>query len=130
MNRIRLLGMTLFLPAIAACHTSHVAYVHNSVLGVDITASAEGTGRFVLGYDRDTYALVPRFTPTDSEQADAMSLTSISRVRVHLDDVLFRHVFATGTPAVRIAKTSKNLAMVREQVMGGDDKGAESEYNR
>jgi len=45
---------------LGGCQATHLLYVSDTVLGIDVAASAEGTGHMVFGYDRETFALVPR----------------------------------------------------------------------
>jgi hypothetical protein len=101
-----------------ACAATHVAYVHDTCLGVDLSFSAEGHGRFAVGYDREVFALVPKRT-ADADSNDAMSLTSLSDVALTgLDEIKFNHLVATGTPAVALVKDPDGLKRIREAFYG------------
>lgn len=96
---------------------SHVAYVHDAVGGIDLTVSAEGTTRFVLGYDSDTFALVPGYD--DGDGAEAMTLVSVSRMEADgLDDIIFNHWVATGAAGQKAAAQPDTLRLMRESVFG------------
>lgn len=99
-NYFFLLGLLFVL---AGCSNAHLVYVHEAVAGISVTPvnPSSGTSKFVFGYDRETYALIPK----KSENDDAMSLTAVSRVYARgLDEVQFGHVVATGNAAKAIAK--------------------------
>jgi hypothetical protein len=103
----------------AGCTATHVAYVHNATLGVDLTLAAQGTARFSLGYDRETFAIVPRKRAT--KPAEAMTLTAFSKVAVRgLDDVHFSHVIATGEAAKSVAKDSQLLERIGAEYFQGN----------
>lgn len=55
-----LLSFGLAPALLGGCQVTHLLYVNDTVLGIDVAASAEGTGHLVFGYDRETFALVPR----------------------------------------------------------------------
>jgi hypothetical protein len=98
----------------------NLAYVHNAVVGVDVTVSAEGTARIAVGYDNETFAVVPRFDPVgDGKHGDAMTLVSVSNVDIDaLDEIVFNHVIATGQAAREAAKDPQGLALMRRAVFG------------
>lgn len=118
----------------ASGKATHLVYVHQANLGVDLSASAQGTARFVMGYDRETFALVPRVEPAQvdaqrpmpreaTNQAntpEAMSLVSLASAHVSgLDHVRFGHLLASGRIAERIAASAAALAQlsqVKEQI--------------
>lgn len=107
---------------------SHVIYVHNASLGVDVNVSAEsGTAKFALGYDRETFAVVPRVAAVDEKgnaipaKQDAMSLVSVSNVdAVGLNELIFNHAVATGQAAVTVAKDPAGLKAMRKAVFGDE----------
>ena len=109
----------LSLLAATGCGGS-LAYVHNTVLGVDVTAAAEGTARIAVGYDSETFAVVPRFDPVgDGRHGDAMTLVSVSNVDVNgLEEIIFNHVIATGEAARLAAEDTQGLSMMRKAVFG------------
>jgi hypothetical protein len=117
----------MLLPLIlTGCEATHLMYVSDAALGVDLSISGEGRSRFVVGYDRFTGAIVPRKPDTASSPGDAMTLTSVSRVEVAgLDDIEFHHVIATGEAAKKAAVDAEVLKSMREAVYGpaqGEDK--------
>lgn len=124
MNR-RLSLLFLFPLALcgAGCNSTHVVYVQDTVLGVDVSVTSEGNNRISVGFDRNTYALVPRYTP-EAGKAEAMSVTSVSNVKVAgLDDIVFNHFIATGSAAQDAATDPQGLKMMREAVFGEEGGG-------
>lgn len=121
---VRRTAAALFVAAAAACLagcTSHnLAYVHNGVLGVDLTAATDGTARIAIGYDNETFAIVPRFDEVgDGKHGEAMTLVSVSNVDVdNLDEIIFNHVIATGAAAVKVANDPQGLSLMRKAVFG------------
>jgi hypothetical protein len=88
-------------------------------LGMDVAVSTEGTGRLVFGYDRDTYAIVPR----KSAGKDAMTLTSVGCIYASgLDEVSFNHFVASGTAAINIAQSPSTLQQIHQAIQGGGSK--------
>lgn len=95
---------------------THLAYVHETSLGLDVAVSTEGTGRLVFGYDRDTYAIVPRIAAGQ----DAMTLTSLGCIYASgLDDVQFKHFVSSGDAAKKIAKNPTTLKQINQAINGG-----------
>ncbi len=109
---------------LSGCHATHLVYVHNASLGIDVSASTEGTGRLAFGYDRDTFALVPR--KDDTADGDAMSLAAVSCVYADgLNEVQFDHFIATGATAKNVAMDADGLQTIRQAIYGKkDQKGA------
>lgn len=111
------LGWISFL--LCGCDATHLAYVHETSLGLDVAVSTEGTGHFMFGYDRDTYSIVPR----KAEGQDAMTLTSLSCIYAKgLDEVQFRHLVSTGEAAKNIAKNPDTLQQLNQAIQGGGGK--------
>jgi len=118
-------GLLASVAAIAG-GCNHLAYVHSAVVGVDVTVAPDsGTTRLSIGYDRETFAIVPRYTPQDENgnslpaQAEAMSLVSVSNVdALGIQELIFNHVVVTGAAAKNIAKDPQGLKMMREAVFG------------
>ncbi|MDB5292745.1 MAG: hypothetical protein JWL69_3986 [Phycisphaerales bacterium] len=116
--------LALFLLPLSGCQ--HLLYVHDASLGINITAStSEGTGKLNLGYDSETFALVPRFTPRDGNgqqvkaKSEAMSLVSVSNVdSTGLTEVTFNHVIMTGRAAKAAATDTSGLPLLRAAVYG------------
>ncbi|MBK8814537.1 MAG: hypothetical protein IPN42_03060 [Methylococcaceae bacterium] len=102
----RLLFYILLSHLLSGCEAKHLAYVHETTLGIDVAASADtGTGRFVLGYDSDTYAIVPR----KGSGQDAMSLASMGCISASgLDQVTFNHFVSSGDAAKKLRKMKKS----------------------
>lgn len=109
---------------------SHLVYVHQSNLGVDASIGAQGRAKLALGYDRETFALVPRVeegraqgvrgdrgASGANERGEAMSLVSLIAVRADgLSDMHFGHAVATGSVAVDVANDTAALARLRAAV--------------
>jgi hypothetical protein len=110
----------------AGCAATHLSYVHNAVLGVDVTpVSNGGTARLAIGFDRETYALVPKCADEHTE-AEAMSLFSASRVRVAgLDEISFAHAIATGEAAIDLAERPHDMGAIVERIHGRESKETE-----
>lgn len=119
----------------ASCQSQHLLYVHQSVLGLDLSppgSGASGTTSFSFGYSRETSAIVPRVTPpagagsnpsapgAAASEPDAMSLVAFSRVHaVGLGQIQIGHMIATGTPALQIAKNDTKIQEAAAQVFRG-----------
>ena len=106
---------------LSGCQATHLVYVHGTTMGLDVAASTQGTGRFVFGYDRDTYALIPRISnDAESKSSDAMSLAAVSCIYAKgLDDVQFRHFVSTGEAAVEVAQDPVTLEQIKDSIQGG-----------
>ena len=50
----------LLTACLAGCSATHLVYVYDVSVGMDVAYSTEGSGRVVFGYDRGTYAVVPQ----------------------------------------------------------------------
>lgn len=110
------LGWMIFL--LYGCEATHLVYVHSTLFGLDVAASTEGTGRFVLGYDRDTYAIVPR----KAEGQDAMTLVSVGCIYAKgLDNVQFKHFVSSGIAATNIAQDEQTLKQIKQAIQGGGE---------
>jgi hypothetical protein len=111
--KINLSSLLVFFIFISGCEATHLVYVSNTVLGVDVAVSSEGNNRVSIGYDRDTYSLVPR----KEAGKDAMSVTSVSQIRIQgLSDVQFDHFVATGKAAKKLAKDPVALEIIRRAI--------------
>ncbi|SET50768.1 hypothetical protein SAMN05216326_13154 [Nitrosomonas marina] len=114
----KLLGTCVMSFLLAGCmNAKHLVYVHTSTLGLEVAASVETTtGRMVFGYDRDTFALIPR----KKENEDAMSLAAISCIYAQgINEVQFRHFVSTGNTAIDIAQDEKALEDIKKSIQGG-----------
>ena len=98
-------------------NAKHLVYVHGTTMGLEVAASTEtATGRMVFGYDRDTFALVPR----KKDNEDAMSLAAVSCIYARgLNEVQFRHFVSTGNTAIDIAQDRKTLEDIKSSIQGG-----------
>jgi hypothetical protein len=110
---------------LTGCKATHVSYVHEASLGVNLNLAAEGTAKLNVGYDRETFALVPRYTPEEPSsgasepQGEAMSVTAVSRVYLEgMSRVYFGHAVATGRPAIWVAKDGKGLKEITDRIFG------------
>jgi len=115
----RILLYSLFGITFYGCGSTHLIYGHDTSLGVDVAVSTEGTGRMVMGYNRDTFAIVPRI----GNDQDAMTLTSFGCVYVDgLEEISFNHFVSTGDAAKTIAKSNKGLKEIETAIYGGHKK--------
>lgn len=113
-----LFGIALF--CLNGCQPTHLLYVHNASLGVEVSVGTEGTGRMVIGYDRDTFAIVPR--KTGEGAADAMSLAAVNCVYADgLNSVKFDHFVSTGEAAKAVARDAEGLEAIRTAIFGAGD---------
>ncbi len=121
--RFTMLAAAVAPLVLSACTGSRLVYVHEQTVGLDLSITGEGTNKFNIGYDRETYALVPRVTPTEAgEEAEAMTMTAISRSYIQgLSNIEIAHCIATGKPAIAIAKGASELHEVAEKVFGGSN---------
>ena len=120
MTRLVLLFSVCVL-LLGGCNATHLVYVHSAIAGIELKPAGEGTVRLVFGYDRETYALVPRKENAsdagDKTASEAMSLTAISRVHVTgIESFKFGHVIATGSAAAKVAKNGAGLKDVADKV--------------
>ncbi len=103
---------------LCGCEATHLAYVHETTLGVDVAVSTQGTGRIVFGYDRDTYSIVPR----KGDGQDAMTLVSLGCIYAQgLNKVHFRHFVSSGKAAIYIAEDDQILNQLKTAIQGGGD---------
>tara|TARA_R110002110_G_scaffold381126_1_gene592019 strand:- start:272 stop:607 length:336 start_codon:yes stop_codon:yes gene_type:complete len=99
--------------AITSCTATHLVYVQESSLGLNVGASTEGTNKISLGWDRDVYAIVPKKKNTE----DAMSLISVNRVRVSgVRDIEASEFVAGGTPATKLATDNQAIGKLRKKI--------------
>lgn len=98
-------------------NAKHLVYVHTTTVGLEVTASTETTsGRMVFGYDRDTFALIPR----KKDNEDAMSLAAVSCIYAQgINEVQFRHFVSTGNVAVGVAQSPITLKDIKDSIQGG-----------
>ncbi len=106
---------------LGGCNATHVVYVHDATLGIDVHTATEGTAKIAIGYERETFGLVPVYEKTcpgtGEKLHEAMTVTAISRVYAKgLDRVEFGHVVATGRAAADLAKHPGALKNLAQQV--------------
>jgi hypothetical protein len=116
---------SLVTMCLGGCHATHLVYVYDLSIGIDVAYGTEGTGRLVFGYDRGTYAIVPQrtdctaahaCTPAD-ESGELMSLVATSYVESKgLDEFEFDHFVSTGEAAVKIAGHGDDVAHLRRAI--------------
>jgi len=131
MKRLSLAGLGL-AAVLAGCQASHLAYVYDANIGLDVAYSQNGNPKLVFGYDRGTFALVPQRqdvaepcpgdgspppSSTPANTGELMTLTAVSLVEVDgLDDVTIDHFVATGDAALRVSKDSAGLKQIRKSI--------------
>lgn len=110
------------------CAASHLIYVYDLSVGIDVAYSQEGTGRLVFGYDRGTYAVVPQKEPSPpaAKDGEIMSLAAVSRVwSKGINELQFNHFIATGKAATNMVETDpEGLRVIREAIYGRSTKEA------
>jgi len=119
--KILLLKLGFICLLLSGCQATHLVYVHGTTMGLEVAASTEtATGRLVFGYDRETFALIPR--KKDKQESDAMSLAAISCIYAQgLDDVQFKHFVSTGETAKNIVKHPDTIIDIRKSIQGGSE---------
>lgn len=86
----------LFATLLGGCSSTHLVYVQETSMGLNVAVGADGMQKMSLGYDRDVLAVVPK----KGEDKDAMALFSVNNVRVGgLDNMDVSEFVATGEPA-------------------------------
>lgn len=118
-GRSSVIGVALLL--LGGCQPTHLIYVYDLSLGVDVAYSNEGSGKLVFGYDRGTYAVVPQKAAEGpaAGQGELMSLAGVSHVEVDgLNEIKFDHFIATGQAAKQIAEDPTGLAQIRAAIYG------------
>lgn len=118
MKTILTIYSILLLLGLIGCTPTHLVYVHESSLGVILTpVSTEGTSKFSLGFDQETYALVPEKPNSPADDGEAMSLAGVSRIYVRgISDLKFGHVIATGKAAAEVANSGDALEQVQKKL--------------
>lgn len=105
------------LALLGGCSSSHLVYVQETSLGVNLALSAEGMQKMSLGYDRDVYAIVPK----KDDKQDAMSLFSVNKVKVEgMDNMHISEFVAAGKPAMKLAKDPNAISLIRNKVSGNE----------
>ena len=97
------------------CSATHLVYTQETVLGIDLSVGVEGQQKLTIGFDRDTFSIVPK----KEGGQDAMSVTAIGYVQADgLRDISFENFIATGDAAKSIAKSAEGLAKIKATIYG------------
>jgi hypothetical protein len=107
---------------LAGCGSSLI-YAHDTSLGVDVSVRPdEMTGRILIGYDRDTYALIPnKGKQNGGTEEEAMSLASVSCFDVEgLSRFHYNQFIATGSSAKTISKDEEAVKQIKKAIYGGE----------
>jgi len=112
--KIKWLSLCFFI-LLGGCSSTHLVYVQETSMGLNVGISADGMQKMSLGYDRDIYAVIPK----KGENEDAMALLSINKVKVGgLDDMDVAEFVATGKPAIRLAADKEAVSKIRSKIYG------------
>jgi|TARA_R110001583_G_scaffold195385_1_gene372473 hypothetical protein len=109
-----LLSLALVL-TIGGCSSTHLVYVQETSMGLNVALSADGMQKMSLGYDRDIHAVIPK----KSDEADAMALFSVNKVDISgLDNMEVSEFVATGDPAIKLANDQESISKIRNKIYG------------
>ena len=104
-----------FILLFGRCSSTHLVYVQETSMGLNVALSADGMQKMSLGYDRDVYAVIPK----KGEEEDAMALFSVNKVDISgLDNMNISEFVATGNPAKEIAKDQEVVSKIRNKIYG------------
>ncbi len=122
MNILYVILLFMFSVAVIGCQATHILYSHETNLGVDFGISPDETsGELIIGYDRDTYALIPKKENNSSQEA--MGLASVSCVDIEgLNKFHFNQFIATGKTANEISKHNTAMEQIQGAIYGGGSK--------
>ncbi len=122
MNISHMLFALSFPISLIGCQATHILYAHETNLGVDFGISPDETsGELIIGYDRDTYALIPK--KNNSSSQEAMGLASVSCVDIEgLNKFHFNQFIATGKTANEISKDQQAMKQIQGAIYGGGKK--------
>lgn len=105
---------------LAGCATKHLVYVHETDLGIALSASTEGNpAELTIGFDRETFSMIPQYSNGSSSSSTDSSTQTMSVMAVHrfestgLNEVHFQNAFASGDAAV---ETSQNATLFTDMV--------------
>lgn len=106
---------------ISGCGSTHLLYVHDLNVGINVSGGTDSLANVTFGYDRRNYAIVPK----KGDKGDAMSLAGTSCVYSNgLQKLEFNHFISTGKTAEHVAKLmaddSTEMARLRTLVQGGE----------
>ena len=112
---IKILMSLALVLTIGGCSSTHLIYVQETSMGLNVALSADGMQKMSLGYDRDVHAVIPK----KSDDSDAMALFSVNNVEISgLDDMEVSEFVATGKPAINLAKDIEAVNKIRNKVYG------------
>lgn len=108
------LCLLAMLITLTGCGNSkNMIYRQNTVIGLEVSANPEGTsGKAVLGFDRETNAVVPKKMTASGETGgqEAMSSISVSHVKIgFLEADCVYEAFASGQAATNLAENRARL---------------------
>ena len=115
---MRVLNVTGFLIILAmmctGCKATHLIYVTDVSVGVDVSVSGQGVSNLVFGFDRDILAIVPRL----EDGSEAMTLVSFSNISAKgVEKMKFHSVVATGKAGMSVAKDQTVLKSLRKTIL-------------
>jgi hypothetical protein len=104
-----------FILLIGGCSSTHIVYVQETSMGLNVAVGTDGMAKMSLGYDRDVYAIIPKKDKTE----DAMALFSVNKVNISgLDNMDVSEFVATGEPAIKLAKDQEAVSKIRSKIYG------------
>ncbi|NQY62147.1 MAG: hypothetical protein HRT38_00270 [Alteromonadaceae bacterium] len=100
---------------LGGCSSTHIVYVQETSMGLNVAVSADGMQKMSLGYDRDVYAIIPK----KDKEGDAMALFSVNKVNISgLDNMDVSEFVATGYPAIKLATDQDAVSKIRSKIYG------------
>lgn len=112
---IKILMTLALMLSIGGCSSTHLVYVQEASMGLNVALSAGGMQKMSLGYDRDIHAVIPK----KSDEEDAMALFSVNKVDISgLDNMDVSEFVATGEPAIKLANDSEAVSKIRTKIYG------------
>jgi hypothetical protein len=120
MNQLKTPLLLLLSICLQGC-ADQLIYNHSTALGVDVGVRPDETsGHVMIGYDRDTYALVPKKSGAGATD-EAMSLASVSCLDIEgLTQFHYNQFIATGLSAAAIAKDSNTVKQIQNALLGSN----------
>jgi len=119
MKKGSLLSLLVLAVPLGACQPTHLIYVYEAEVGLDLAYSTEGTGKLVFGYDRNTFAIVPQ-----KKDDEIMAVSAVSQVKATgLQAVDFNHFIATGSAATSVAMDPDGIKKIRGAIFGDSTDG-------
>jgi len=104
-----------FILLFGGCSSTHLVYVQETSMGLNVALSAEGMQKMSLGYDRDVFAVIPK----KGEEEDAMALFSVNKVVIKgLDNMDVSEFVATGKSAILLVEDDNKVTQIRKNIYG------------